>query len=60
MSSLVERLRVRSDSRPRYSLDESDDDSDLLLGKSKKTEQYEKIVRDDSVLPFGLANSYLL
>nr|XP_043610939.1 CHD3-type chromatin-remodeling factor PICKLE [Erigeron canadensis] len=48
MSSLVERLRVRSDSRPRYSLDESDDDSDLLLGKSKKSEQFEKIVRDDS------------
>ncbi|XP_071719856.1 CHD3-type chromatin-remodeling factor PICKLE-like isoform X1 [Rutidosis leptorrhynchoides] len=46
MSSLVERLRVRSDSRPRYSLDEFDDDSDLLHDKSKKT--YEKIIRDDS------------
>ncbi|KAJ9559392.1 hypothetical protein OSB04_014006 [Centaurea solstitialis] len=48
MSSLVERLRVRSDSRPRYSLDESDDEADLLHGKSKKPEQYEKIVRDDA------------
>nr|GEV04428.1 CHD3-type chromatin-remodeling factor PICKLE-like [Tanacetum cinerariifolium] len=48
MSSLAERLRVRSDSRPRYSIDESDDESDLLLGKSKKKEQHEKIVRDDA------------
>ncbi|XP_024982833.1 CHD3-type chromatin-remodeling factor PICKLE [Cynara cardunculus var. scolymus] len=48
MSSLVERLRVRSDSRPRYSLDESDDEADLLHGKSKKPEQFEKIVRDDA------------
>ncbi|KAL8263424.1 hypothetical protein R6Q59_024773 [Mikania micrantha] len=38
MSSLAERLRVRSDSRPRYSLDESDDELVLLLGKSKKSE----------------------
>lgn len=49
MSSLAERLRVRSDSRPRYSIDESDDESDLLLGKSKKSENFEKIVRDDAV-----------
>ncbi|KAI7747238.1 hypothetical protein M8C21_002030 [Ambrosia artemisiifolia] len=48
MSSLVERLRVRSDSRPRYSLDESDEESDLLFGKSKKSENIEKIVRDDA------------
>ncbi|XP_035832150.1 uncharacterized protein LOC110884355 isoform X3 [Helianthus annuus] len=48
MSSLVERLRVRSDSRPRYSLDESDEESDLLFGKSKKSEDFEKIVRDDA------------
>ncbi|KAI3737951.1 hypothetical protein L2E82_27969 [Cichorium intybus] len=47
MSSLVERLRVRSDSRPRYSLDDSDDESDILLGKSKN-EQFEKIIRDDA------------
>ncbi|CAH1442278.1 unnamed protein product [Lactuca virosa] len=48
MSSLVERLRVRSDSRPRYSLDDSDDESDILLGKSKNAEQFEKINRDDA------------
>ncbi|KAK9068358.1 hypothetical protein SSX86_012470 [Deinandra increscens subsp. villosa] len=48
MSSLVERLRVRSDSKPRYSVDESDDESDLL-GKSKISEQFQRIVRDDAV-----------
>ncbi|KAL4560242.1 hypothetical protein LXL04_032392 [Taraxacum kok-saghyz] len=48
MSSLVERLRVRSDSRPRYSIDDSDDESDLLLGKFKNKEQFEKIIRDDA------------
>ncbi|KAL8214582.1 hypothetical protein R6Q57_004031 [Mikania cordata] len=48
MSSLAERLRVRSDSRPRYSVDDSDDESDLL-GKSKISEQFQKIVRDDAV-----------
>lgn len=53
MSSLVERLRVRSDSRPRYSLDDSDDESDILLGKSKNAEQFEKINRDDAVIFFN-------
>ncbi|XP_076940431.1 CHD3-type chromatin-remodeling factor PICKLE-like [Bidens hawaiensis] len=49
MSSLAERLRVRSDSRPRYSMDDSDDESDLPLGKSKKSEKFQKLVRDDAV-----------
>lgn len=56
MSSLVERLRVRSDRRPIYSLDESDDDADFLSGKSGKTEEnLEKIVRTD-VVSFLLFN----
>ncbi|XP_044425418.1 CHD3-type chromatin-remodeling factor PICKLE isoform X3 [Triticum aestivum] len=35
MSSLVERLRVRSDKRPRYTLDESDDDFPPRGGNGK-------------------------
>ncbi|XP_047075437.1 CHD3-type chromatin-remodeling factor PICKLE [Lolium rigidum] len=35
MSSLVERLRVRSDKRPRYTLDESDDDLPPRGGNGK-------------------------
>jgi hypothetical protein len=35
MSSLVERLRVRSEKRPRYILDESDDDLPPRGGKGK-------------------------
>lgn len=35
MSSLVERLRVRSDKRPRYILDESDDDLPPRGGNGK-------------------------
>lgn len=50
MSSLVERLRVRSDRRPIYNLDESDDDADLVHGKSGMSqEKFEKIVRSDAV-----------
>ncbi|OMO90720.1 SNF2-related protein [Corchorus olitorius] len=49
MSSLVERLRVRSDRRPIYNLDDSDDDADFLSRKSGKTEEkFEKFVRDDA------------
>ncbi|MBA0627525.1 hypothetical protein Godav_005029 [Gossypium davidsonii] len=49
MSSLVERLRIRSDRRPVYNLDESDDDADFVSGKSGKTEgNLEKIVRTDA------------
>ncbi|KAK8520284.1 hypothetical protein V6N13_031255 [Hibiscus sabdariffa] len=47
MSSLVERLRIRSDRRPVYTLDESDDDADFVSGKSGKTEQLERIARTD-------------
>lgn len=49
MSSLVERLRVRSDRRPVYNIDESDDDADLVQGKSMASQQMiEKIERTDA------------
>ncbi|XP_044463556.1 CHD3-type chromatin-remodeling factor PICKLE-like isoform X3 [Mangifera indica] len=49
MSSLVERLRVRSDRKPVYHLDESDDDADFVRGKPGATqENFERIVRDDA------------
>ncbi|XWS72736.1 hypothetical protein CRYUN_Cryun02cG0066000 [Craigia yunnanensis] len=49
MSSLVERLRVRSERKPIYSLDESDDDADFVSGKFGKTEEKsERIVRTDA------------
>lgn len=50
MSSLVERLRARSDRKPIYNLDESDDDADFLPGKHGTAhEKFEKIVRSDTV-----------
>lgn len=49
MSSLVERLRVRSDRKPVYSLDESEDEFDIMHGKSKNTQTFEKIDRTDAV-----------
>lgn len=53
MSSLVERLRVRSDRRPVYNIDESDDDADLVQGKSMASQQMiEKIERTDAVCCF--------
>lgn len=53
MSSLVERLRVRSDRRPIYNLDESDDDADVVPGRhGTAQENFEKIVRDDAVCFF--------
>ncbi|XP_057522880.1 CHD3-type chromatin-remodeling factor PICKLE-like isoform X2 [Amaranthus tricolor] len=49
MSSLVERLRVRSERRPVYSLDLSDDEADLGRGKSgDPSEKPERIVREDT------------
>ncbi|KAL9439940.1 hypothetical protein AB3S75_018747 [Citrus x aurantiifolia] len=49
MSSLVERLRVRSDRKPIYQLDESDDDADFEQGKPGTTEEkFERIVRIDA------------
>ncbi|KAL8108884.1 CHD3-type chromatin-remodeling factor PICKLE isoform X1 [Apium graveolens] len=48
MSSLVERLRVRSDRKPVYSLDDSEDEFDILHGKSKNTQTLEKIERIDA------------
>lgn len=49
MSSLVERLRVRSDRKPVYNLNDSEDDSDVAQGKSKNAMTFEKIVRADVV-----------
>ncbi|WMV41945.1 hypothetical protein MTR67_035330 [Solanum verrucosum] len=48
MASLVERLRVRSDRKPMYKLDEFDDETDTMPGKSgTKKQEIEKIVRTD-------------
>ncbi|KAK4480175.1 hypothetical protein RD792_013237 [Penstemon davidsonii] len=51
MASLVERLRVRSDRRPIYSLDESDDDDDLGKKKFGPGTSQEKFERPDVVGP---------
>ncbi|XP_057510054.1 CHD3-type chromatin-remodeling factor PICKLE-like [Actinidia eriantha] len=51
MSSLVERLRVRSDRRPVYNIDEWDDDADLderKSGSAQPQQKIEKIVRADA------------
>ncbi|KAG8093796.1 hypothetical protein GUJ93_ZPchr0012g21180 [Zizania palustris] len=53
MSSLVERLRVRSDKRPLYTLDESDDDLPPRGGAGKGRDRHgdaptERIVREDA------------
>lgn len=46
----MERLRARSDRRPVYNIDDSDDDGDFLSGKSRMAQQkIEKIMRDDAV-----------
>ena len=56
MSSLVERLRVRSDRKPIYNLDDSDDDADFLPRKPGATqEKFERIVRTDAVCYFPFA-----
>jgi chromodomain-helicase-DNA-binding protein 4 len=54
MSSLVERLRVRSERRPLYTLDESDDDLPPRDGAGKGTNRLndvpvERIEREDAV-----------
>lgn len=54
MSSLVERLRVRSDKRPRYTLDESDDDFPPRGGNGKGKDRdgdppVKQIEREDAV-----------
>ncbi|XP_051137067.1 CHD3-type chromatin-remodeling factor PICKLE-like [Andrographis paniculata] len=51
MASLVERLRVRSDRRPIYNLDESDDEGDIVKKKPRagpSSESFEKIERTDA------------
>ncbi|XP_057525140.1 CHD3-type chromatin-remodeling factor PICKLE-like isoform X2 [Amaranthus tricolor] len=49
MSSLVERLRVRSERRPLYNLDISDDEADVGPGKSgQPAEKPERIDREDA------------
>ncbi|CAI0444180.1 unnamed protein product [Linum tenue] len=49
MSSLVERLRARSERRPIYNLDESDDEADFVARKGgKPQEEIERIVRPDT------------
>ncbi|CAK8569972.1 unnamed protein product [Lathyrus sativus] len=51
MSSLVERLRVKSDRKKFYTIDlsDDDDDDDLMPSKSQTTqEKFEKIVRSDA------------
>ena len=54
MSSLVERLRVRSEKRPRYILDESDDDLPPRGGNGKGKDRQDdapakQIEREDVV-----------
>ncbi|EPS66504.1 hypothetical protein M569_08273, partial [Genlisea aurea] len=50
MSSLVERLRVRSDRRPVYNLDDSDDEPDSVKkrGMGSPSGVIEKIERPDA------------
>ncbi|GAU27028.1 hypothetical protein TSUD_313900 [Trifolium subterraneum] len=48
MSSLVERLRVRSDRKPIYNIDESDDDDFLVKKPGTSQEKFERIDRDDA------------
>ncbi|KAK2452874.1 protein CHROMATIN REMODELING [Trifolium repens] len=49
MSSLVERLRVKPDRTRFNTIDESDDEADLMPGKKPRTqEKFERIVRSDT------------
>ncbi|KAH9622678.1 hypothetical protein KSS87_011394 [Heliosperma pusillum] len=49
MSSLVERLRQRTDRRPLYKVDISDDEADHMPGKSgASSEKFERFVREDT------------
>ncbi|KAI3873706.1 hypothetical protein MKX03_029436 [Papaver bracteatum] len=47
MSSLVERLRIRSDRRPSYNIDESDDEADVQQRSGRTQEKPERYVRTD-------------
>lgn len=49
MSSLVERLRVRSDRKPIYNIDDSDDDDFLPRKPGTTQEKFERIERSDAV-----------
>lgn len=50
MSSLVERLRVRSERRPVYNLDESDEEFDYKRKKPGSAQEiFERLERDDKV-----------
>lgn len=52
MTSLVERLRVRSDKRPVYHDGDSDDDDlpiGLRKGRPKQEKQPDKLQREDAV-----------
>ncbi|KAI8569193.1 hypothetical protein RHMOL_Rhmol02G0259700 [Rhododendron molle] len=56
MSSLVERLRVRSDRKPVYNIDDWDDGEDLDLkrpGSGLDQQKIERIVRDDAACPLN-------
>ncbi|XP_026427276.1 CHD3-type chromatin-remodeling factor PICKLE-like [Papaver somniferum] len=48
MSSLVERLRIRSDRRPSYNIDESDDEADFEQRSGRTQEKPERYVRSDA------------
>ncbi|CAI8599568.1 unnamed protein product [Vicia faba] len=48
MSSLVERLRVRSERKPVYNIDESDDDDFLLKKPGTSQDKFERIARSDA------------
>ncbi|KAF4385694.1 hypothetical protein F8388_010250 [Cannabis sativa] len=50
MSSLIERFRVRSDRKPIYNLDDSDEDFYVVPGKSGTVgEKFEKVARSDQI-----------
>ncbi|XP_077222222.1 chromatin remodeling factor CHD3 (PICKLE) isoform X2 [Tasmannia lanceolata] len=54
MSSLVERLRIRSERKPLYNDDESDDDLYIVRGNSGTAEtKPERITRPDAVSPLN-------
>lgn len=52
---------MRSDRKPMYKLDESDDETDMMPGKSgTKKQEIEKIVRTDVVCCLYIRNCLLL
>lgn len=60
MASLVERLRVRSDRRPIYTLDESDEEADFVKKKSGSSDNFERIQRPDAVILPASSRRYLM